>query len=340
MSALPPTHNDRLIWDIWLSTHHLPVVNVADEVGTFVALSDAALTTDELAAQLGLNARALAIHLGVLAALGLVERRELRWRATAETRRWLHRDATGYWGALLGRYRESLPLHAQLLETLRTGDRAKNHGSMAPEWERGELPLEVAKAVSAFMHAHSQAPARGVAMQPLFGDVRRLMDVGGGSGVYSIELARAWPQLSCTVMEIEAVCHAAQDYIDAAGLGDRIATHAANMFTQDWPTGHDALFFSNIFHDWSPATNLLLAQKAFAALPSGGRILLNEVLMDDDLCGPLAAATFSVLMLLGTKGKQYSLPELRAILEAAGFVAVEALETGGGYYSLVSARKP
>ena len=45
-------------------------------------------------------------------------------------------------------------------------------------------------------------------------------------------------------------------------------------------------------------------------------------------------------MLVGTLGKQYSLPEFRAILEEAGFVDVEAVRTGGGYYSLVSARKP
>jgi len=56
--------------------------------------------------------------------------------------------------------------------------------------------------------------------------------------------------------------------------------------------------------------------------------------------GPLPAAAFSVLMLLATKGKQYSLSELRSILEDAGFTDVEAMTTGGGYYSLVSARKP
>jgi acetylserotonin N-methyltransferase len=44
-------------------------------------------------------------------------------------------------------------------------------------------------------------------------------------------------------------------------------------------------------------------------------------------------------MLMGTKGRQYSLPELRGFLEAAGFVDIEAARTGGGYYSLVSARK-
>jgi acetylserotonin N-methyltransferase len=112
------------------------------------------------------------------------------------------------------------------------------------------------------------------------------------------------------------------------------------MFKEPWPTGHDALFFSNIYHDWSDKTCQMLSDKAFAALPSGGRIFLHEMLMNDDGTGPLPVAAFAVLMLLGTKGRQYSLPELRTFLEQAGFRNVEARRTGGGYYSLVSARKP
>jgi hypothetical protein len=67
---------------------------------------------------------------------------------------------------------------------------------------------------------------------------------------------------------------------------------------------------------------------------------LHEMLMNEDGCGPLPTAAFSMLMLLGTRGRQYSLPELRGFLEPAGFNAVEAFSTGGGYYSLVVARKP
>ena len=62
--------------------------------------------------------------------------------------------------------------------------------------------------------------------------------------------------------------------------------------------------------------------------------------MDDDYTGPYEAAAFSLLMLIGTLGKQYSLAEFRDILGSAGFVDVEAERTGGGYYSLVTGTKP
>ena len=58
MSALPATVNDRSVWDVWLSAYHMPVVTVADEVGTFKALSAKAMTSEELAAEIGVDARA------------------------------------------------------------------------------------------------------------------------------------------------------------------------------------------------------------------------------------------------------------------------------------------
>ncbi len=241
---------------------------------------------------------------------------------------------------MIHRYRENQSLHAEFVATLRTGEKPDNQPSAAEEWERGEMPADMARRITAFMNAHSRASSKGAAMQPVFAEVRSLMDVGGGSGVFSIELARAWPGLRATVMEIAQVCAEADQYIAAAGVGSRVGTVAVDMFRQEWPRGHDAHFFSNIFHDWSDETCRLLARKSFDALPSGGRIFLHEMLMDDDGCGPLPAAAFSVMMLLGTRGRQYSLPELRGFLESAGFVDAEAVRTGGGYYSLVSARKP
>lgn len=340
MSALPVPRDDSAIWDSWLSVYRFPIVTVADAIGLFPVISANGLTTGALAAQLDVDARALGIHLGLLAALGFVERRDGRWRATAMARTWLHPDSEGYYGPLLHRYRDSHPLHSQMLATLRTGDKAQGHISAAEEWERGEMPPELARQLTAFMHAVSLAAARAVAQQPLLAHSRTLLDVGGGSGIYSIEMAKAWSGLSATILEIPQVCVAAEPYIGSSGMSDRVRTKAVNMFTQDWPRDYDTHFFSNVFHDWSDATNRLLAKKSFAALPRGGRIFLHEMLMNDDGCGPLPAAAFSMLMLLATRGKQYSLPELRSILEDAGFMDVASAQTGGGYYSLVSARKP
>src|SRR5690348_10807080 len=122
MSALPPSRDDRIIWDTWLAMYRFPVITAMDEIGAFAALAAQALRTDELAAQLKVNARALGIQLGLVASLGFVEKREGRWRATAAARTWLHPEGAGYYGPLIHRYKQSVPLHEQLLATLRTGN--------------------------------------------------------------------------------------------------------------------------------------------------------------------------------------------------------------------------
>ncbi|MFB0611214.1 methyltransferase [Aurantiacibacter poecillastricola] len=340
MGPLPPGMDDRAIWDIWQSQFMLPAVTVADELGVFRAVGDTALETGEIAKALQVDERALGVLMGALAAMGMVERRDGRWSAMPQARMWLHPDATGYWGGFLYRFRETIPMHGDLIAMVRSGLRPENKVAGGPEWERGTMSAEVARRISDFMHAHSMAPARGAAVQRVFGEIGSLLDVGCGSGVYGIEIARANPQLRITLLDLKEMVAEAQHHVDAAGLVDRISTCGMNMFEEDWPKGHDGHFFANIFHDWSEETNAILAARSYNALEPGGRIFLHEILMDDDGTGPWQAASFSLMMLLGTLGKQYTLPELRAILEAAGFEDVRACRSGGGYYSLVSARKP
>jgi hypothetical protein len=340
MSALPPTSDDTRIWDIWESMFTVPVVTVSDELGVFKALSDAALTTEALAAQLGLDARALAMLLAGLCSQGLIDKRLGRWSATDEARRWLHPQAKGYWGAFLGGNMVRGALHAPLLEAIKTGNRQGVDPDGPPAWERPTMTPEVAAGVAAFMHAHSQAPALGAAGQSEFAELASVLDIGCGSGVYGIEMAKRNPRLRVGLMDLREMCVEVDKYIAAEGVGERVRSLAVNMFTEAWPTGYEAHFFANVFHDWSTETNSLLAKKSFDALPSGGRILLSEILMDDDGTGPWQAASFSLLMLTGTLGKQYSLAEYQEILGSAGFIDVRARRSGGGYYSLVSALKP
>ncbi|QZH74980.1 MAG: methyltransferase domain-containing protein [Erythrobacter sp.] len=332
--------DDRPLWDVWQSQFTLPAVTVADELGVFRLLGDEQHDTAAAAAALGVNVRALGLLLGALSAQGLLEKRDGRWSATAAARTWLHPEAEGYWGGFLSRFRETIPLHAQLLGTVRGGERPGGPTGGAAEWERGTMSAGMAARIADFMHAHSIAAAKGLAAQPLFAGMGSLLDVGCGSGVYGIELARAHLALRVTLLDLKEMVVEAGKRVDSAGLADRVETCGLNMFEADWPTGHDAHLFANIFHDWSEETNAMLAAKSYAALPSGGRILLSEILTDDNGDGPWSAASFSLMMLLGTLGRQYSLPEFRAILEGAGFTDVRACRTGGGYYSMVSAVKP
>ena len=82
-----------------------------------------------------------------------------------------------------------------------------------------------------------------------------------------------------------------------------------------------------------------LLQRAFAALPPGGCVLIHEKLVDDDRDAPLANPLVHLDMLVWTKGQQYSFGELVDLLTHAGFDDFSA-ESTGGYWTLVQARKP
>ncbi len=305
--------------------------------GGAVTLIDALATFPSDSARISAEPRALSIVLGMLGALGLVEQRLGLYRATLLARTYLHPDSSFYWGGVFHRQRDLMPEHARLVALLKARPTGPDVGAVGA-WESGQLPADFAKTIAKFMHAHSLPAAIGAAKGGVFDGVRSLLDVGGGSGVFGIAIAQRHPDLHATILDLKTMCDAAQEYIDAAGVGDRVAVHPLDMFREAWPRGHDALFFSNIFHDWNDQTCTELSAKAFDALPKGGRIYLHEMLMNDDGGGPQTTAGFSMHMLLYTRGKQYTLAELKSFLEGAGFADVTSTHTCS-YYSLTSARK-
>lgn len=336
-----PGADDRAMWDLWLSSLHLPTILAADECGVFDALAKAPAAPADLAHGLGLNPRTLEQIAPLLAALDLVTIREGRLYLTPLARAYLVKGRF-YWGGILAYERMGSVIAPQIVEKLRGPDARPKAGGAeeAPVegWEQASLPLEIAQGVAAFMESQSTASAYGAAAALDLSDVASLLDVGGGSACFSIAFAEANPSLRCTVMELDTMCAVASAYIGRSAAADRVGTLTLDMFRNDWPAGHDAIFLSNVFHDWAEDTNRNLAARAFKALPKGGRIVLHEQLLDDDKSGPLTVAAFSILMLLGARGRQYNFGELRGFLESAGFTDIGVTPTYG-YYSAVTGWK-
>ncbi|HEV7716361.1 MAG TPA: methyltransferase, partial [Steroidobacteraceae bacterium] len=277
-----------------------------------------------------------------LTSLGFLVAYQGRYQVSELTRNYFLRASPFYWGAALLQYRRTNVMHAAIRGKLTLEETpGVGHSADKPPveaWESGKMDLDTARGIAAFMHSHSVPAATGAALHGDFAGVARLLDVGGGSGCFSIALAQRHQQLRCTIMELPAMCEVAQDYIQAGGVAERVDARHVDMFREAWPRGYDAMFFSNIFHDWSDATNAQLAANAFAALPAGGRIYLHEMLLDDTGNAPRTTAAFSMLMLVSTRGRQFTFRQLQTLLEAAGFGDIAVTATYG-YYSLVSGVK-
>ena len=93
-----------------------------------------------------------------------------------------------------------------------------------------------------------------------------------------------------------------------------------------------------IFHDWPPERCQFLARKSFESLPTGGRIVIHEMLFNDSRTGPFAVAAFNVDMLIAMPGQQYSKRELSTVLKEAGFRQIE-VKPAFGYWSIVTGVK-
>jgi acetylserotonin N-methyltransferase len=344
-----PAIDDRAIWDIWLSTYRLSAMAVADELGIFAALDSAPATAVETAQRRGLNRRGTHVLLSMLAALDLVALRDGRYELTDTASTYLLPQSPYYWGPLLASLGIVPEQHAAIVRALRARDDQRSSTGIpgtnvdgaddpADAWKRGQIDRATAEAVTKIMHCHSLPASVGAARNGNLQGVTRLLDVGGGSGCFCVAIAQQFPAVRCTVLELPTVCDVALGYIEDGGVSDRVDTVAIDMFREPWPRGYDGMFFSNIFHDWDAETNRLLARRAFEALEPGGRIFLHEMLLNEDGSGPVTTASFSMLMLLGTHGRQYSFSELRQILADAGFTGIDARATYG-YYSIVSGRK-
>ena len=173
------------------------------------------------------------------------------------------------------------------------------------------------------------------------GRFSRLLDIGGGSGTYTIAFLQANAQLTAVVFDLAPVIPMAGERLQAAGLSGRSTLAAGDFSVDELPSGCDLALLSAIIHQNSPAQNLELYRKVFRALDAGGSILIRDHIMDESRTSPLAGALFAVNMLIGTTGGgTYTFGEMREGLEKAGFVDVSRVRAGKEMDGLVEARKP
>ena len=333
--ALPPI-DDTQIWDSMLSLYNTHAIALALELQVFEAF-DAPMSVEELVSKTGYSTRGIKALLAMLKIRGLLDRHEGRYQLNNLSRTYMLKDSPYYWGPFFSWTSASLPNYKIYMENIRDGE-TKEEREAADGWESGEMDPEFARTITDYMHCHSIASAVGMSQTCDFSGVNKLLDVGGGSGCYAIAIANANTDMQATIMELKPVCAVAEDYIAKAGVSDRVDTKAVDMFREAWPEGYDAHFFANVFHDWSFETCAELAKKSFASLAPGGRICLQEMLLDEGEDNPAAPVAFSFLMTWGTKGQQFTLDELRGILESSGFKNIRA-QRSYGYYSLVTGDK-
>lgn len=174
-----------------------------------------------------------------------------------------------------------------------------------------------------------------------FSPFSRVMDVAGGDGEILQTIAESYPKLHGTVLEIPTVAQLANERFAKRNLSDRLRGVPIDIFHEEFPPDHDCILFCHVLGNHSPAANVGLLKRAFAALPVGGIVMIYSAFMDDDGTGPLSAAMISAFFLcaMSGKGRQYSRKECEAWLTEAGFVESTRVGLIMNHGALI-ARKP
>jgi len=258
-------------------------------------------------------------------ALGLLERRDEQFVNTAVAEEYLRRSSPR---TLAGYIRYSNSALYKLWEHLEDAaiegtDRwEQSFGSKGAIFSHLFRTDDAKRDFLAGMHGFGMISSPAVAAAFDLSKFRRIVDLGGATGHLALAVRDRYPHIEAAVFDLPAVIEVAKEY--TSGRADLIA---GDFFTDPLPAA-DLYSLGRILHDWSEDKNRRLLDRIYAALPSGGGLLVAERLLDEDHRGPLAAHMQSLNMLVCTEGRERSLEEYRVLLGAAGFSEIEGGRTG------------
>ncbi|GGV55419.1 methyltransferase [Streptomyces spectabilis] len=282
-------------------------------------------TLEEATASLRIEPRPAILLLTACTALGLLEKRESRYRNSALAEKFLVAGEPYYLGGLfrLLDERHYLPWH-RLTKALRTNRPLTWNPDTQDSMFSADDPVMLAHFWEA-LHALSSDTARILSSVYDFGCHQQVLDVGGGSGAFLIELCRRHAHLSGTLYDLPHVCDIAQRKITESGMEREISVRSGDfMCDVALPGGHDAILLSMILHDWDEPTNRMLLQKCRESLPPGGTLLICELIVNAERTGPQDAALMGMNMLAETTGGQnYAEDEYMSWLRETGFTRTE-----------------
>ena len=298
------------------------VLLTAIELDLFTAVGQRA-SASQVAGKLGTDPRATEMLLNALTAMGMLTKQGDTFRNAPVAARYFVKGSPDDAQAATMHTVHLWDRWSTLTDCVRAGT-AVSHEEMR---ERGE---NWTQAFIAAMHRNAVERAAQVVQAVGTEGVERLLDVGGGSGAYSIAFARASAKLQAELLDLETVLPIAQSHIEKAGLASRIKTGAGDLRSGKLGEGYDLVFVSAICHMLSPEENLDLLKRCHTALAPQGRVVIQDFILEADKTAPKSAALFALNMLVGTQaGSSYSEEEYSSWLREAGFQDVRRVRLAG-----------
>jgi predicted O-methyltransferase YrrM len=290
------------------------------ELDLFTAVGEGA-NAEAIGAKVHANPRAVGTLLNALVSLGLLSKNGDNFLNTPESARFFvqgskdnHRNGMLHTANIWHRW-------STLTEAVRRGTRIPIEAASSSEWTRNFI-------VGMQRNAKNRAPLLVKALGTA--GVRRILDLGGGSGAYSIAFAKASPDVKCEILDLPEVVPLSTEYVSQAGVSAQVSLRAGDMLQDDFGSGYDIIMLNAICHMFSAEQNREIFRRARQALAPDGRLVVQDFILNPDKTGPQQAALFSLNMLVGTEaGATYSEHEYTSWMKAAGFAEVSRINLHG-----------
>ena len=314
--------------------HPVCVIIAGAELDVFTKLHERPSDAARLAGRVKGDPRAMAILLDALTAMGLLLKQNGVYTVPVDVAEVLTETGRHCRLGMIRHQGNCLRRWGQLAQVVLTGRPVEGEVSIRGAQEDGASFIRA-------MHEISDPVAATLiaSLGPLH--FTHLLDLGGGSGTYTIPFLRQNPTASATIFDLAAVIPMTAQLLKTAGIADRVRLAAGDFYTDELPVGADLVWVSAIVHQNSRQQNREMFRKIFAALVHGGRVLIRDIVMDESRTDPPMGAFFAVNMLVATPGGgTFTFTELRDDLAAAGLVEAQLLRRGEGMDSVVGATKP
>jgi (2Fe-2S) ferredoxin/predicted O-methyltransferase YrrM len=311
-----PDRLDQMIRGYWPSRCLLTAL----EFDIFTAIGEGG-NAAQIGTKIHANARAVGTLLNALVALGVLSKSGEVYKNTPESARFFvqgskdnHRNGLLHIANIWHRW-------STLTDAVRSGTRVPIGRDDTPEWTRDFI---------AGMQRNARDRAPLVVKALGMAGVHRILDLGGGSGAYSIAFAKASPEVRCEILDVPEVVPLTTEYVSQAGVSGQVSLRAGDMLHGDFGSGYDLIMLNAICHMFSPEQNRDIFLRARRALAPEGRLVVQDFILNPEKTGPQHAALFSLNMLVSTDlGASYSEAEYTEWMKAARFTEVSRIDLHG-----------
>lgn len=291
----------------------------AVDLGVFTAVARGCSTVDEVASAVDVSITNADRLIAVLRTMDLIHEVDGRLQNAPDAQRFLVEGERDFAGPWIHFTRPSWDRWGNLTEHLRSKEQ-----SVLGMYEG--FTVEGARRYHQATYSVGVGAGRRFARHVDLSAKHKLLDLGGGSGAYSIVAAQQYPALEAVVFDLPPVAEVAREFIAAAGVSDRVTAVGGDFTSDEFPAGCDVAVMASNLPQYSRELISLVVQKTFDALEPGGQMHLVGETLDDDRNGPIGAALWALNeALAGSTGVAHTNADCVGYFEAAGFSDIEVV---------------